>query len=259
MKWFRKQTAPAGASVQLRETGYHPFGLLGQYVPMRSGEIRLYRAVREAVPVVDAAICKLIRLTGGVRVACGNERAEQGLQRFLCEVPVGRGQRGINAFLDCYLDSLLTCGRAVGEIVPDAEGREIAAVLCHRVEQLALREGETALDVRFCGYDAAGRLRELPRQELVLFTPLLPESENPYGVSLLRSMPFMAELLSRIYYAVGQNWERCGNVRFAVVYKPQGEEPDGALARPSWTARCRCGRSSSSWWPRPACRRFCWG
>lgn len=50
-------------------------------------------------------------------------------------------------------------------------------------------------------------------------------------MSLLRSMPFMAELLSRIYYAVGQNWERCGNVRFAVVYKPQGEEPDGALAR----------------------------
>ena len=45
MKWFRKQTAPAGASVQLRETGHHPFGLLGQYVPMRSGEIRLYRAV----------------------------------------------------------------------------------------------------------------------------------------------------------------------------------------------------------------------
>ena len=61
MKWFRKQTAPAGASVQLRETGHHPFGLLGQYVPMRSGEIRLYRAVREAVPVVDAAIYKLIR------------------------------------------------------------------------------------------------------------------------------------------------------------------------------------------------------
>ena len=113
---------------------------------------------------------------------------------------VGHAQVGFNAFLDKYLDSLLTNGRAVGEIVPDAEGREIAAVLCHSVEQLALREGETALDVRFCGYDAAGRLRELPRQELVLFTPLLPEPENPYGVSLLRSMPFMAELLSRIYY-----------------------------------------------------------
>ena len=65
MKWFRKQTAPAGASVQLREAGHHPFGLLGQYVPMRSGEIRLYRAVREAVPVVDAAVLKLVRLVQG--------------------------------------------------------------------------------------------------------------------------------------------------------------------------------------------------
>lgn len=88
MKWFRKQTAPAGASVQLRETGHHPFGLLGQYVPMRSGEIRLYRAVREAVPVVDAAIYKLIRMVGGVTAACSDPAAERGLGEFLRTVPV---------------------------------------------------------------------------------------------------------------------------------------------------------------------------
>ena len=227
MRYF----AMSVAAVQVRERGGHPFAALRGYMPLGGADAALYRSVREAVPIVDAAIGKLVRLSGGFRVLCEDERAQEELGEFLRTVNVGHAQVGFNAFLDKYLDSLLTNGRAVGEIVPDAEGREIAAVLCHRVEQLALREGETALDVRFCGYDAAGRLRELPRQELVLFTPLLPESENPYGVSLLRSMPFMAELLSRIYYAVGQNWERCGNVRFAVVYKPQGEEPDGALAR----------------------------
>ena len=229
---FQKERSTGGeAAVQLRSAGQRTFGELERYVPLLDGETALYRMVREAVPVVDAAIGKIIRLSNGVKVYCEDRNAERELGQFLRGVPVGRGQHGIYAFLDCYLDSLITCGRAVGEIVPDAEGREIAAVLCHRVEQLALREGETALDVRFCGYDAAGRLRELPRQELVLFTPLLPESENPYGVSLLRSMPFMAELLSRIYYAVGQNWERCGNVRFAVVYKPQGEELDRGAAQ----------------------------
>ena len=227
----KEQTGGAAAAVQVRERGGHPFAALRGYMPLGGADAALYRSVREAVPIVDAAIGKLVRLSGGFRVLCEDERAQEELGEFLRTVNVGHAQVGFNAFLDKYLDSLLTNGRAVGEIVPDAEGREIAAVLCHRVEQLALREGETALDVRFCGYDAAGRLRELPRQELVLFTPLLPEPENPYGVSLLRSMPFMAELLSRIYYAVGQNWERCGNVRFAVVYKPQGEEPDGALAR----------------------------
>ena len=168
----KEQTGGAAAAVQVRERGGHPFAALRGYMPLGGADAALYRSVREAVPIVDAAIGKLVRLSGGFRVLCEDERAQEELGEFLRTVNVGHAQVGFNAFLDKYLDSLLTNGRAVGEIVPDAEGREIAAVLCHRVEQLALREGETALDVRFCGYDAAGRLRELPRQELVLFTPL---------------------------------------------------------------------------------------
>ena len=60
--WFRKQTAvPKFPEVQLRSGERHPFGMLSDYVPLRKGEMKLYRAVREAVPVVDAAIYKLIR------------------------------------------------------------------------------------------------------------------------------------------------------------------------------------------------------
>ncbi len=139
MKWFRKQTAPAGASVQLREAGHHPFGLLGQYVPMRSGEIRLYRAVREAVPVVDAAIYKLIRMVGGVTAACSDPAAERGWGI----PPHGPGWTGAvwgQCLLEGYLDALLTCGRAIGEIVPAAGNREIAAVLWGRVEDIEIRE-----------------------------------------------------------------------------------------------------------------------
>ena len=121
MKWFRRQTPPA-AEVQLRDTGRRPFGMLGNFSPLRSGEIRLYRAVREAVPVVDAAIYKLIRMTGGVSAACGDSAAERELQEFLRTVPAGRGQYGLAAFLDGYLDSLLTCGRAIGEIVRRGTG-----------------------------------------------------------------------------------------------------------------------------------------
>ena len=120
LKWFQTRKEPAAAAVQLRETGRHPFGELGSYAALRSGEIRLYRAVREAVPVVDAAIYKLIRMTGGVTAVCGDPSAERELGEFLRTVPVGRGQFGINAFLDGYADSLLTCGRAVGEILPAA-------------------------------------------------------------------------------------------------------------------------------------------
>lgn len=216
MKWFKKQEA-APAAVQLRGWERHPFGMLGEYVPLRSGETRLYRAVREAVPVVDAAICKLIRMVGGVTAVCDDKAAEQTLREFLRTVPTGRGQFGINAFLDTYLDSLLVCGQAVGEIVPAAGCRDIAALLCGRVEDIEIKEGESPLQFVICGPDEQGRMAELPYQELLLFTPLNPETENPYGVSLLRSLPFLSDILMKIYHTIGVNWERCGNVRFAVT------------------------------------------
>ena len=46
------------------------------------------------------------------------------------------------------------------------------------------------------GPDAGGRMAALPYPNLILFTPLNPEAENPYGVSLLRSLPFLADILT---------------------------------------------------------------
>ena len=228
---FQKERSTGGeAAVQLRTGGQSAFGGLDGYVPLLDGSTAVYRLVREAVPVVDAAIGKLIRLTNGVKVCCEDERAERELEQFLRDVPVGRGQRGINAFLDCYLDSLLTCGRAVGEIVPDAAGREIAAVLCGDVSQVEVHEGDSPLDFYLSGRDACGRRVPLAYQELLLFTPYQPEAGHPYGVSMLRSMPYLTGLLIKIYDAMGKNWERCGNVRFAVTYRPQGEELDRGAA-----------------------------
>lgn len=228
MRFGKRKQAPevAAATVQLRNAERHPFGMLNGYVPLRGGELRLYRAIREGVPVVDAAVYKLVRMTGGVDVKCADARAERELRGFLRTVPTGRGQRGINAFLECYLDSLLTCGRAVGEIVPAGSGLEIAALLCGRAEDVEIYEGESPLDFQLCGADEHGRMRPLPRQELLLFTPFNPEAEHPYGVSLLRSMPFLTDILMKIYHTVGVNWERCGNVRFAVTCKP-GEDGRG--------------------------------
>ena len=59
-----KETAPA--AVQLRGSERHPFALLDGYVPLHEPAFGLYRAIREAVPVVDAAVLKLVRLAGGV-------------------------------------------------------------------------------------------------------------------------------------------------------------------------------------------------
>lgn len=248
LKWLKKrETAEARPpAAQLRNWEKHPFGMLGEYVPLRNGEARLYRAVREAVPVVDAAIYKLIRMAGGVTAACEDKRAERELGEFLRTVPAGRGQHGLNAFLDSYLDSLLTCGRAVGEIVPAAGNREIAALLCGRVEDIEIREGENPLTFSVWGPDESGRMAALPYQDLILFTPLNPEAENPYGVSLLRSLPFLADILMKIYHTIGVNWERCGNLRFAVTCQGgEGAAERGKLLAGEWSRAMRETRGGS--------------
>lgn len=40
-------------------------GLLDSYTPLGGNQTRLYYALREAVPIIDAAIFKTVRLTGG--------------------------------------------------------------------------------------------------------------------------------------------------------------------------------------------------
>ena len=218
----RKQEAQAPPGpVQLRPAQRHPFQMLNGYVPLHQPAFSLYRAIREAIPVVDAAVLKLVRLAGGVGVVCEDKKAEEELNQFLRTVPVGWNQRGIQSFLDSYLDCLLTCGRAVGEIVPSRDGREIAAVLCGNVSDVEVKVGDSPLDQKLALRRPNGETELLPRQDLLLFTPYHPSPENPYGQSLLHGLPFLSGVLLKIYQTLGENWERAGNVRFAVVYKPE--------------------------------------
>lgn len=219
MKLKKNPKAPTAAATQLRCGQEHPFGSLRGYVPLGGTEYRLYQSLREALPVLDAAIGKLVRLTGGFHAECAH--GEAALNDFLRTVPCGRGQRGIDSFLSAYLDSLLLNGRAIGEMV--VSKGQLAAVCWGDVSTVRLEQGDSPLDVTVCAPGEDGMLRPLPYQHLLLLTTLNPEPANPYGVSLFRSMPFLADILLKIYQTIGINWERAGNVRYAVVCKPTGD------------------------------------
>ena len=228
MKWKRKETNNVTAICQLRDGQIHPFGALRGYVPLCRREERLYQELREGIPVLDAAVGKLVRLTGGFQVSCRNGAAQLRMDEFLRTVPCGRGQYGINNFLAGYLDSLLTYGRAVGEMV--VAGGKLRAVCWGDVNALEIQEGSSPLDIVLWGPDEHGLMRPLPYQHLLLLTTMNPEPANPYGVSMFRGMPFLAEILMKIYQTIGTNWERAGNVRYSVICKG-GDELDPAVAQ----------------------------
>ena len=228
MKWKKKEPGAVAAVCQLRSGAVHPFGALRGYTPLGGGEEMVYRQIREAIPVLDAAIGKLVRLSGGFSVECPNQESQRRLEEFLNTVPCGRGQFGINSFLSGYVDSLLTYGRAVGEMV--VGNGKLRAVCWGDVNDLEVCQGDSPLDMVLWGPDERGMMRPLPYQQLLLFTTWNPEPGHPYGVSIFRGMPFLAEILMKIYQTLGTNWERAGNIRYSVICKG-GDDLDPAVAQ----------------------------
>lgn len=226
---MRKKThKPLTAVCQLRNGSGQAYTALRSFTPLGTGQEQIYRQLRQAIPVLDAAVGKLVRLSGGFDVKCRSAESETRLRKFLASVPCGRGQIGIESFLSGYIDSLLTYGRAVGEIV--VSGGKVRAVCWGDVTQLEVQEGESALETVLWGRDSYGKLRPLPYPHLLLFTALNPEPASPYGVSIFRGMPFLADILLKIYNAIGSNWERAGNVRYSVICKG-GENMDPATVQ----------------------------
>ena len=227
MKKKRKEQAVGAAACQLRTGSDHPFGALKGFQPLGGGEEQVYSQLREAVPVLDAAVGKLVRLSGGFGVQCRNSIAQKKLEEFLRSVPCGHGQVGIDSFLSGFTDSLLTYGRAVGEMV--VAGGKLQAVCWGDVTRLDILEGDSPLEITLWGPDKNGHMRPLPWQHLLLFTTLNPEPAHPYGVSIFRGMPFLADILMKIYAAIGSNWERAGNVRYSVICKGDENMDAGAI------------------------------
>lgn len=216
----------ASGSAPFRE----PFGALGSYSmpPSICGD--LYRALREAIPVIDAGIYKLIRLTGGFQAVCADKRFQPILDDFCQNVPADSGSVSLQGFIDCFFEQLLTYGTAVAEMVPDSTGK---IRYLYNAPHTAYRLRRSKSDFRRPEVLPADDLTDtpLPHQDRLVVCTLGAQPGEVYGTPLLSGLPFVSSVLTKIYNAVGQNWERVGNVRFAVTYKPGDDMGGKAYAK----------------------------
>lgn len=186
-------------------------------LPAGLGERALYRTLRDSVPIIDAAIGKIRRLIGDFQVECPSRRAQEELERFLREVKVNAAGVGIDEFLGVYFEELLLYGNAVGEMV--LSGGEIAALYNASLDDVEVEENG-ALEPRVFRLQN-GQKHPCPYPQLLLVSALNPPAGSVKGTSILRGLPFVSEILLKIYKSIGANWDRAGNVRFAVTCKPE--------------------------------------
>ncbi|MCR5652885.1 MAG: phage portal protein [Ruminococcus sp.] len=196
----------------------HPFEIINNYSPLTAVELELYSSLREAVPVIDAALDKTVRLVGNFEVITEDKKARKALKTFLSEVKCTGGNRGIYPFVTTYLNELLTYGEAVGEIVLSSDNSTIEALYNASLKDVRIAADRNPLNLIVCKND--GNLTPALYQELLLPTLMNPVPGTVRGTSVLKSLPYVSGIILKIFDSIGKNWERVGNVRFSVTYKP---------------------------------------
>ncbi len=218
---FKHRSAPASDSFPLILPAARPAAK--QHLPLippqnPTAEYPLYEALRYTVPVIDAAIHKIVRLTGSFRLTADHAEAQAILDRFAEQVPVNSAGCSLQSFADRMLDSLLTYGNAAGEIIPDKDGIPAALLTAHPQALSVLPASPTSC--QFARILPDGQTAPLKHPERILFAALDPPAGSVCGVSILRGLPAVSGILLRIYECIAQNYDRAGNIRYAVTYHP---------------------------------------
>ena len=189
----------------------------------------LYRSLREAVPIIDTAIYKLVRLTGGFQVKTNNGKNQSQLDEFVKNISVNGTGQGLQHFIDIYFEQLLTYGTSAGEIITN--GNEIHSLYNVPICNISLkRNPEKFNEILVCRGDSISGT-PVKYQDLVVFSALNPEAGSLTGTSILKGLPFISSILLKIYNSIGQNFERAGNIRYAVTYNPGSDMLDRAYAK----------------------------
>ena len=207
----------------------NPFDNICSCYPSVISQPELYRNLREAVPIIDTAIYKLVRLTGGFSVKSKNGADQKALENFVNTINVNGTGVGLQHFMDIYFEQLLTYGTSLGEIVTN--GNEIHSLYNVPIRNICLKRNPKFFNEILVCNPSSTNETPIKFQELAVFSTLNPDAGSIMGNSILKGLPFVSSILLKIYNSIGQNWERAGNIRYAVTYNPGSDMLDRAYAK----------------------------
>lgn len=226
LSWFKKSNSDEPVLLQTgRQSSCNHLDI---HNSVELNEKLLYDNIRYAIPLIDASISKIVRLSGGFSVICSDSRYQTLLDDFIENVPVGATGKSLGTFMDCFLDSLLTYGNAIGEILINKNTGKVVGLSNGNIADVQIKFGSSPLDKVFY---IKGQEQPIAMPQLILFSSINNISGELLGRSVLRGLPSLSNILLRIYECIGQNFDRVGNVRYAVTYKPSSDNPDRMFSK----------------------------
>ncbi len=213
----------------------------------------LYEALREALPIIDGAIEKLVTLDGLVTVEGGSDKLTQEIADWMATVPVNDLQAGLQSAYAGQGNELYEQG--FGIIERTVKGRDIVNLRVADSKGVrflrdqsgtlriyysppgempdARRDGTAQLERILRGSTAfaiGNTIEALAADGYVELDPAallcavnMPEADNPYGTSKLRSIEVVSEIILRIENATGRVWERFGDPTFNILYQTKNK------------------------------------
>ncbi len=180
--------------------------------------LRLYEQLVETVPLINAALERLVQLVGCPNIETEDEAGKEDWQEWWDGLRVNRVQRGGENWFSCHCIDHLVYGRAHAEIILAASGRDIFGLQELHTRTIELRPK------RPYGVDLVQNIGLggpiVLNSDLMLSTYHDVRNDSPQGNSLLYGLVFVCEIYARMLTSLKNTWERYGVPSYHANYEP---------------------------------------
>ena len=185
--------------------------------------LQVYRFLRDAIPDISDAVWTWKRLCQtGYEVEITDASSDVAYRRArrlidALDRRVNSGDRGMDGLLDVFYTSLFTYGAAAVEIVLSQSRESIWDVVPVDVWTVRFRRENGRLQA----YQLhEGEAIRLPMDRFI-YVGLDRDGTNPYGRSMLRSIPFVVKIQQRLLEDMAKATHNAGWSKLHVQYTPE--------------------------------------
>jgi SPP1 gp7 family putative phage head morphogenesis protein len=249
-----RKTPPTPATPQI--TTGNPQGPLTPWFQLynfRKVSGDFYEVLREGIPIIDSAIRRLISLNGTIKVIGDNMALVKELEDFCLNVPVNDMQKGIHAFLENFSNETFEQGFSISEFIATRKRDDIERLQVADSKRITFRRTELGraepwywsgipqnsnytmpadiiqeiISARYgqvVNYNGVEDVKL--NMDNKLYFSINNENSDPYGVSIMRSLEFIAQILVTLENSMKSTAERFGDPSFHAHYKGKGSNED---------------------------------